>query len=174
MTFTANCSTGDLIIYLSWYNGNFDTPIYLDRVTIEPLFGTAPTSMAASDSSLQLSTAASLAAGTVVPSSTTKTTLTTMTSAIDAKVSKSSKEALLASRSGVSGVLAPSASSTSQACPRSLPRDKWQDNTRPNITSKSLPNSGFERGFKDWWFSPEGGTFDISLTNQSIEGCLAT
>jgi hypothetical protein len=99
--------------------------------------------------------------------------LTTMTSAVDVKVSESSKEVSLPSISGVPGVLAPSASSTFQACPRSLPKDEWHNETRPDITNKSLSNSGFESGFVNWSFSSEGGAFDITLTNQSIEGCLA-
>lgn len=176
--FQATFPEESLTVYLSWYNGNFDVPLYLDFVNVRSSPADGSTNLNPSDLSSQTSVSDSLIARSMASTLTTETNIDTtlLTASVGsswtADPNLSSSTPSIPNPSDTSSS-APSTSSTSQACDRSLPEStRWSD-PPPEITNKTLANSGFESSLTGWDFFPTGGTFDITLTNQSLEGCNA-
>lgn len=146
LPFQAEKTNQTLTVYLSWYNGNFDVPLYLDGVTVKPALDDTPT-VERTASSNSSSPTAILSTSLTVTTTTPNIAATTTTKA--AAHTKTPLELTC---------------KTIESCP---------DRPKTEITNTTLSNGGFENGLKGWDFLPQTGNFDIALTNQSYEGSLA-
>lgn len=146
LPFQAESTEETLTVYLSWYNGNFDVPLYLDGITVK---------IAPDDSPAVERTASSSSSSP--------------TAAYESLLSVIATKSLGAS-STISTAAAPTKTPLELTCktPEACP-----DRPRTEITNQTLSNSGFEIGLTGWEFLPQAGNFDITLTNQSLEGSLA-
>ncbi|UPX18515.1 uncharacterized protein EKO05_0008814 [Ascochyta rabiei] len=173
MQFQADSPTEELTVYFSWYNGNFDIPLYLDSVSVRPGSEDVLTDSNPSERNSQrlvsapLVTRSSIATGITPPSA--QPSLIKRTPAISSAVSAPFRECSALN----SSISAAPNSSTSISCSRSLPNSTRWSTPPPDITRKTLANSGFEDGLRGWQFLLTGGTFDVATTNQSLEGCSA-
>jgi hypothetical protein len=146
LSFQAESNEETLTVYLSWYNGNFDVPLYLDGVTVK---------LAPEDSPAVERTASSNASS--------------LTAAYESLLSAITTTSIIASAT-ISTAPAPTKTPLELTCktPEACP-----DRPKTEITNKTLSNSGFENGLDGWDFLPQAGNFDITLTNESFEGSLA-
>lgn len=146
LPFQAESTEETLTVYLSWYNGNFDVPLYLDGVTIKLTSDDSPAveRTASSNSSLSMSAYESFLSQATKTSAVLSATMSTVAAPTKTPLELTCK--------------------TPEACP---------DRPKTEITNKTLSNSGFENGLDGWDFLPQAGNFDITLTNQSFEGSLA-
>lgn len=149
LPFQADSTEETLIVYLSWYNGNFDIPLYLDGVTVRPALDDALAVERTASSNSSSPTAVSESSVSV---GSTASRVTSDASAITSTAAVQTKTPLELT------------CKTPESCP---------DRPKLEITNKTLPNGGFENGLEDWDFLPQAGNFDITLTNQSFEGRLA-
>ncbi|XPS68135.1 hypothetical protein M3J09_000426 [Ascochyta lentis] len=176
MQFQADSPTEDLTVYLSWYNGNLDISLYLDSVSVGLAPDDAFVNTDPSESLSQLSSSAPLVARSLIA---TETTSSSVTSTLIKRASRISNTVSAPFRKcsaldpSVLTSSSPPYSSKSIPCPRTLPNSTRWSHPPPDITHKTLANSGFENGLRGWQFFPTGGTFDIATTNQSLEGCFA-
>ncbi|KAL1653699.1 hypothetical protein SLS61_003847 [Didymella pomorum] len=142
LSFQAESNEETLTVYLSWYNGNFDVPLYLDGVTVK---------LAPEDSPAVERTASSNASS--------------LTAAYESLLSAITTTSIIASAT-ISTAPAPTKTPLELTCktPEACP-----DRPKTEITNKTLSNSGFENGLDGWDFLPQAGNFDITLTNESFE-----
>jgi hypothetical protein len=146
LPFQAETTEETLVVYLSWYNGNFDVPLYLDDITVEPALDDGPVvERTASLSSSSPTNAYESLLSAIV----TTSTFASATTSIAALPTETPLELTC---------------KTPEACP---------DRPKTEITNRTLSNGGFEKGLEGWDFVPQAGNFDIVLTNQSFEGSLA-
>ncbi len=149
MPFQADSPNATLTVYLSWYNGNFHVPLYLDSVVVRSGGNEASNAASSTDSSLQVTASASLAPRLEVSSITSKANSVTSAPAGETDV--------------------PDASGLT--CP--MP-DSCLDQPPPlEITERTLRNSGFENSLEGWEFISKAGKFRIARTKQSLDGDFA-
>jgi hypothetical protein len=146
LPFQAENTEETLTVYLSWYNGNFDVPLYLDDVNVRLAPDNSPAVERTASSNESSPTAAyeSLLSAITTTSKIDSATTSTAAAPTDTPLELTCK--------------------TPEACP---------DPPKTEITNKILSNSGFENGLEGWDFLPQVGNFDITLTNQSFEGSFA-
>ncbi|KAJ8112547.1 hypothetical protein OPT61_g5108 [Boeremia exigua] len=149
MPFRADSTNATLTVYLSWYNGNFDVPLYLDSVFVRATDNLVSNSSDPVQSDSQVTTSSPLNPRLVVSS-----TASDISSATSVPVEKTDVPDAL-------GLTCP----TPESCSGGPPPLE--------ITSRTLRNSGFEDGVEGWDFVAEPGKFEITRTKQSVEGDFA-
>lgn len=147
LPFQADDRNETLTVYMSWYNANFDVPIYLDAVAVQPSNFSTPDSSGSTRLSLKATSSESLRTTSLASLST----INTISS------SQATSSAVVTKKPGPADKTCP----TPESCKDEPPVD---------ITNKTLSNSGFETGLEGWDFLQNEGTFEIGITNQSFEG----
>lgn len=147
LPFQAESTEETLTVYLSWYNANFDIPIYLDGITVRP---------------------APVDASALERTESSSTFLPTLSNESPLSAASSSSKAVSLTTASAAGMQTKTPLELTCKTPGACP-----DRPRTEITNKTLTNSGFESGLEGWDFLPQAGNFDIVLTNQSFEGSTA-